>query len=291
MTFVSCSIPEQFVNPLFEVFDGGDFALSSYRDIEEPLTEMRVYLADPARAGDAERCLRDAMRVVGVDAPVAVGELADEDWRFSYRRHFKTEPIGRRLVIVPEWELADWKGDGSTPPRETVVMDPGLAFGTGRHETTKACLQYIDELAGEMTRGDASFLDMGCGSGILGIAAAKLGFSPVLGFDVDREAVAVATENAERNGAQASFFHFALGRGQTPPGGAVRYDVVAANILGPLLVRFADEVSSAVGSRLIVSGILSELYPDVLAAYEVRGLREVSRRTLGEWTTGLLARG
>ena len=66
---------------------------------------------------------------------------------------------------------------------------------------------------------------------------------------------------------------------------------VAANILGPLLVRFADEVSSAVGSRLIVSGILSELYPDVLAAYEARGLREVSRRTLGEWTTGLLARG
>ncbi|MBQ3289336.1 MAG: 50S ribosomal protein L11 methyltransferase [Kiritimatiellae bacterium] len=288
MTFVSCSIPEQFVNPLFEVFDGGDFALSSYRDIEEPLTQMRVYLADPAQAGDAERCLRDAMRVVGVDAPVTVGELADEDWRFSYRRHFKTEPIGRRLVIVPEWELADWKGDGS---RETVVMDPGLAFGTGRHETTKACLQYIDELSGEMTRGGASFLDMGCGSGILGIAAAKLGFSPVLGFDVDREAVSVATENAARNAARASFFHFALGRGQTPPGGAVRYDVVAANILGPLLVRFADEVSSAVGSRLIVSGILSELYPDVLAAYEARGLREVSRRTLGEWTTGLLARG
>ena len=155
MTFVSCSIPEQFVNPLFEVFDGGDFALSSYRDIEEPLTQMRVYLADPARTGDAERCLRDAMRVVGVDAPVTVGELADEDWRYSYRRHFKTELIGRRLVVVPEWEAADWKGDGSVPPRETIVMDPGLAFGTGRHETTRACLQYIDALSGEL--GGASF--------------------------------------------------------------------------------------------------------------------------------------
>ncbi|MBR2839591.1 MAG: 50S ribosomal protein L11 methyltransferase [Kiritimatiellae bacterium] len=289
MTFVSCSIPEQFVNPLFEVFDGGDFALSSYRDVEEPLTQMRIYLADPSGAGEATRRLRDAMGAVGVDAPVSLGELPDEDWRFSYRRHFKTEAIGRRLVVVPEWELSDWKGDGSSPPRETIVMDPGLAFGTGRHETTKACLEFIDELSGEL-RG-ASFLDMGCGSGILSIAAAKLGFSPVRGFDVDREAVAVAAENAARNGADATFDHFALGRGQTPPGGAVRYDVVAANILGPLLIRFADEVSAAVGGRLIASGILSELYPDVAAAYAARGLREVSRRTLGEWTTGLFARG
>ena len=289
MTFVSCSIPEQFVNPLFEVFDGGDFALSSYRDIEASLTEMRIYLSVPSGAGEATRRLREAMRTVGVDAPVSVGELPDEDWRFSYRRHFKTETIGRRLVVIPEWEVSDWKGDGSTPPRETIVMDPGLAFGTGRHETTKACLEFIDELASEL-RG-ASFLDMGCGSGILSIAAAKLGFCPVRGFDVDREAVTVAAENVARNSVSVAFDHFALGRGQTPPGGTVRHDVVAANILGPLLIRFAGEVSASVGSRLIASGILSELYPDVVAAYAARGLSEVSHRTLGEWTTGLFVRG
>lgn len=288
MTFVSCSIPEQFVNPLFEVFDGGDFALSSYRDVEAPLTEMRIFLADPSGAGEATRRLGDAMRTVGVDAPVSVGELPDEDWRFSYRRHFKTETVGRRLVVIPEWELPEWKGDGSVPPRETIVMDPGLAFGTGRHETTKACLEFIDELAGGMC--GASFLDMGCGSGILSIAAAKLGFRPVRGFDVDREAVAVASENAARNGVSVVFDRFALGRGQTPPGGEVRYDVVAANILGPLLVRFADEVSAAVGGRLIASGILCEVYPDVVAAYAARGMREISHKTLGEWTTGLFAR-
>ena len=289
MTFVSCSIPEQFVNPLFEVFDGGDFALSSYRDVEEPLTRMRIYLADPEGAGEAVRRLREAMALVGVDAPVSTGELADEDWRFSYRRHFKTETVGRRLVVIPEWELPNWRGDGSEPPRETIVMDPGLAFGTGRHETTKACLEYIDELSAEMRAG-SSFLDMGCGSGILSIAAAKLGFSPVRGFDVDREAVAVASENASRNGVDAGFFHFALGRGEALPGEPVSYDVVAANILGPLLIRFADEVSAAAGGRLIVSGILSELYTDVLSAYETRGFREISRRELGEWTTGLLVR-
>ena len=289
MTFVSCSIPEQFVNPLFEVFDGGDFVLSSYRDVEEPLARMRIYLEDPSGAAEATRLLKEAMAVVGVDAPVETGEIPDEDWKLSYRRHFKTDPIGRRLVVLPEWEAADWKGDDSVPPRETIVMDPGLAFGTGRHETTRACLQYIDALSGELG-GGASFLDMGCGSGILSIAAAKLGFSPVRGFDVDPEAVAVATENAAKNGVKADFDHFALGRGRALPGGLARYDVVAANILGPLLVRFADEIAPCVGDRLIVSGILNELYPEVLAAYEARGFRELDRTTLGEWTTGLLAK-
>ena len=114
MTCVSCSIPEQFVNPLFEVFDGGDFALSSYRDVEAPLAQMRIYMADPSGVGEATRRLRDAMDVVGVSSPVDVGEIPDEDWRFSYRRHFKTETVGRRLVVVPEWEFADWRGDGSS---------------------------------------------------------------------------------------------------------------------------------------------------------------------------------
>ena len=286
MTFVSCSIPEQFVNPLFEVFDGGDFVLSSYRDVEEPLARMRIYLEDPSGAAEATRLLKEAMAVVGVDAPVETGEIPDEDWKLSYRRHFKTDPIGRRLVVVPEWEAADWKGDGSVPPRETIVMDPGLAFGTGRHETTRACLQYIDALSGEL--GGASFLDMGCGSGILSIAASKLGFSPVRGFDVDPEAVAVANDNAALNGVATTFDHFALGRGKPIPGELAKYDVVAANILGPLLVRFADEIAPTAGKYLIVSGILTELYPEVLAAYEARGFREESRTTLGEWTTGLL---
>ena len=110
------------------------------------------------------------------------------------------------------------------------------------------------------------------------------------GFDVDPEAVAVATENAAKNGVKSDFDHFALGRGRALPGGLARYDVVAANILGPLLVRFADEIAPCVGGRLIVSGILNELYPEVLAAYEARGFRELDRTTLGEWTTGLLSK-
>ena len=250
MTKVYCSVPERCVNPLFEVFDGGDFVLTSYRDVESPLAEE---------------------------------EVAEEDWRFSYRRHFKTELVSPHILVQPEWERL-----------AVIKFDPGLAFGTGRHETTKACLQYIDELAPATNHESrttnheprTSFLDMGCGSGILSIAAAKLGYAPVRGFDVDPDAVAASRENAAKNGVEAEFFRHALGgRGQGPLESA---DLVVANILGPLLIRFADEIVPCAKRHLVVSGILNELYPEVLAAYEARSFREVSHKTIGEWTTGLL---
>ena len=283
MTFVSCSIPEQFVNPLFEVFDGGDFILSSYRDIEEDFTRMRIYFEDPTRTADAKGCLKAAMDVVGVDAPIEVGNIPDEDWKLAYRRHFKIEEIGRRLVTVPAWERTPESA------RIPIVLDPGMAFGTGKHETTHACLEYIDELCPV-----DSFIDMGCGSGILSIAAKKLGCKTVKGFDVDQEAGDASIENAVKNGVSVEYVKFALGRTrsntQTLKHPNTSYDLVAANILGPLLIRFADEIVPYVGKNLIISGILMDLYPEVLAAYEARGLKEVSRKTLGEWTTGLLTR-
>ena len=303
MTFVSCSIPEQFVNPLFEVFDGGDFILSSYRDIEEDFTRMRIYFEDPARTEEAKGCLKSAMDIVGVDAPIEIGDIPDEDWKLAYRRHFKVEEIGKRLLIVPEWELdavrASVEHSEQSNNRTIVHLDPGMAFGTGKHETTHACLEYIDELAEAMRTSDGrretrSFLDMGCGSGILSIAAAKLGFAPVKGFDVDQEAVDASIENAAKNGVSVDYVKFALGRAnsntETLKHPNTSYDLVAANILGPLLIRFADEIVPYVGKNLIISGILTDLYPEVLAAYEARGLKEVSRKTLGEWTTGLLTR-
>lgn len=282
MTYISCSVPERFVNPLFEVFDGGDFVLSSYRDIEEPLTRMQIFLPEPAAESDARAALQSALDVVGAEAEIDCGEIPDEDWKLSYRRHFTVENIGRRLVTVPAWEKVP--EDGGRIP---IVLDPGLAFGTGKHETTKACLEYIDELA-PSGGAPVSLLDMGCGSGILSIAAAKLGCRPVRGFDVDGEAVDASKANAAANGVSVEFFRYGLGaRDRRDIGGA---DIVVANILGPLLIRFADEIAPCAVRDLVVSGILSELYPEVLAAYEARGFDEVSRRVLGEWTTGHLRR-
>ena len=290
MTKVSCSIPERFVNPLFEVFDGGDFILSSYRDIEKPLTEMRIYFEDAKDTEAAKKALGDALEIVGVAADLAVEDVPEDDWKFAYRRHFKTELVSPRIFTVPEWEAEEFFASGRAEAGQVaIVSDPGMAFGTGKHETTKACLQYIDELLSPTpTAFSNSFLDMGTGSGILSIAAAKLGCAKVTAFDVDEEAVEAAKENAAKNRVDVEVFRYGLGakvRRELPV-----CDLVVANILGPLLIRFADEIAPTVGRNLVISGILDELYPEVLAAYVAHGFREVSHKTIGEWTTGLLVR-
>ncbi len=312
MTKVHCSVDERYVNPLFEVFDGGDFILSSYHDIEESTTQVQLFFPDASLADDAVRRLKEALEVVGVDAPVEVGEIPDEDWKLAYRRHFKTEHVSPRIFTHPPWEPMP-----ETPNGEIVLtLDPGMAFGTGKHETTKACLRYIDEIAAAGGASGKSFLDMGCGSGILSIAAAKLGFAPVAGFDIDEEAVEASKENAAINGVTVDYRAFALGKGAVTLDESIEAakglypdlalqgkapasetkspfepaDVVVANILGPLLIAFADEISSYAKDTLVVSGILNELYGEVRAAFEQRGFREVSSQAIGEWTTGRLER-
>ena len=281
MTVVSCSVDERYVNPLFEVFDGGDFVLTSYRDVEETSATMQIFLPDPADAPRAAEALAAAGRIVGLELAPETGTIPDEDWKLSYRKHFKTEVISPRLVVRPPWEAVT-----PAPGQKVLTLDPGIAFGTGQHPTTRACLDAIDALAVEGT--DRSFLDVGCGSGILSIAAALEGFRDVHGFDNDPDAVRNANENAEANGLGALFSDGDL----SVPGTATPADVVAANVLAPVLVRFAREVGALVnpGGRLILSGILDEQYDEVRAAYAARGFTELSNRLIGEWRTGLFAK-
>ena len=281
MTVVSCSVDERYVNPLFEVFDGGDFVLTSYRDVEETSATMQIFVPDPAEAPLAAAALVAAGRIVGLELAPETGTIPDEDWKLSYRKHFKTEVISPRLVVRPPWEAVT-----PAPGQKVLTLDPGIAFGTGQHPTTRACLDAIDALAVEGT--DRSFLDVGCGSGILSIAAALEGFRDVHGFDNDPDAVRNANENAEANGLGALFSDGDL----SVPGTAAPADVVAANVLAPVLVRFAREVGALVnpGGRLILSGILDEQYDEVRAAYAALGFTELSNRLIGEWRTGLFAK-
>jgi ribosomal protein L11 methyltransferase len=281
MTVVSCSIDERYVNPLFEVFDGGDFVLTSYRDVEETSATMQIFLPDPSDAPRAAEALVAAGRIVGLDLAPVTGTIPDEDWKLSYRKHFKVEVISPRLVVRPPWEAVT-----PAPGQKVLTLDPGIAFGTGQHPTTRACLDAIDALAAE--NADRTFLDVGCGSGILSIAAALEGFRDVRGFDNDPDAVRNANENAEANGLGALFSDGDL----SVPGTAAPADVVAANVLAPVLVRFAREVGALVnpGGRLILSGILDEQYDEVRAAYAALGFTELSNRLIGEWRTGLFAK-
>jgi ribosomal protein L11 methyltransferase len=287
MTCVYCSLAEQYVNPLFEVFDGGDFVLSSYRDVEESSTTMQIFFPEPERDGGAVRsaaidALRSAMDIVGVSADIKVRTFPDEDWTLSYRLHFKTTEISPRLVVVPTWENHE-----PAPKQAMLKMDPGMAFGTGNHATTRACLEYIAE-----SEPQPSFLDVGCGSGILAVAAKLLGFGDVRGFDLDADAVEVAKETASLNGVDVPFFRGDLSGHMEGNPEIAPADFVAANVLGPILIRFAERIASLVnpGGELILSGILDELYPEVKAKYETLGFSEKTSKIVGEWRTGLFVR-
>jgi ribosomal protein L11 methyltransferase len=179
-------------------------------------------------------------------------KLEEQDWVRLTQSQFEPIRVSGRLWIVPSWHTAP------DPEAIVLVLDPGLAFGTGSHPTTRLCLEWLERA---VTPG-CSMLDYGCGSGILGIAAARLGAAEVLGVDIDPQAVAAARDNARRNGVSARFDDAALRiRGQ--------FDLVAANILSNPLKALAPAVCAHVrpGGRLALSGILAAQAEELIAAY------------------------
>lgn len=212
-------------------------------------------------------------------------EMAEAEWRDSYKAHFHAWQFGR-LHWVPVWQR-----DSYRVPEGGVALwlDPGLAFGTGNHETTRLCVERLVAIA-DRRGANGRVVDAGCGSGILALSAAKLGFTHVLGFDNDAEAVRVSRENAVLNGLESQV-HFAVGDltmlADTPA------DVLMANILADVLIRFAPELAAAVqpGGVLVLSGILASECAQVARRFEeiAPGWSQQSR-TLGEWSDLMLLR-
>lgn len=209
----------------------------------------------------------------------AVRELGEREWRESYKAHFKPSRFGR-LHWVPVWERPSY----SLPPGEVALwLDPGLAFGTGNHETTRLCCERLVALAGRGV--NRSVIDAGCGSGILALSAALLGFHPVYAFDVDPEAVRVSRDNAELNGL-AGRVEFAPADLAAGLAGRTA-EVVLANIQADVLAAHAAELARAVapGGTLVLSGILSVEAEAVRAAFtRVRPAWRTASRSLGEWS-------
>ncbi|MBK6600338.1 MAG: 50S ribosomal protein L11 methyltransferase [Betaproteobacteria bacterium] len=209
-----------------------------------------------AGGADVTAALAAAAAAVGRPSPpCAVREVAEQDWVRLTQAQFVPLRIADRLWIVPSWcEPVD-------PAALNLVVDPGLAFGTGSHPTTRLCLQW---LAGELVAGE-SVLDYGCGSGILAVAAARLGAGTVVGVDVDPQAIAASEANAAGNRASA---RFVLPEALAASGlGA--FDVVVANILTNPLRLLAPALARRVrpGGRIVLSGILAPQADDVIAAY------------------------
>ncbi|MBN2306295.1 MAG: 50S ribosomal protein L11 methyltransferase [Anaerolineae bacterium] len=243
---------------------------------------VRAYFPDDDRAAAAQQQLREALyfmsRLYPIPEPV-FNVVQEEDWAEAWKKHYHPVRLGRRLYIRPAWaEVDDQRADDIM-----LVLDPGMAFGTGTHPTTQLCLLSIEDLFADWSAGEV--LDLGCGSGILGIAALKLGAGAVLGLDIDPLAVTNTQENAARNGV-ADRITVQQGSLELLRESGRQFDLLLVNILAKVIIQLvggglADTLRA--GGKAIFSGIIEDQADEVEAALRTAGLTPVRRRIQGDW--------
>ncbi len=256
---------------------------SSWQSVDSERIVYEAYFEDAEDAARAANALTmQLMDLTGgmEEWTITQDVLPASDWANAWKAFFHVERVSVRIVTKPTWESYH------PQPGDCVIeLDPGMSFGTGQHETTRGCLRFIDELTATGTPAQQRFLDLGCGSGILSIAAAKLGCSPVMAMDIDEDAVAIAIANIAANGcaqtvcaASGDVAHLTVPH---------RYDIVAANILAPVLIEHAAAIAATVtdGGHLLLAGILTSQYAAVRATYQAIGLHESELAIEGEWTS------
>ncbi|MGZ6339288.1 MAG: 50S ribosomal protein L11 methyltransferase [Candidatus Limnocylindrales bacterium] len=267
------------VEPGFGLVEEG---LSAEVDRSKPAT-VRAYL--PARdTVAAERLVRQAELALGHLQAFGLRPIGDlhtrlvheKDWATAWKAHFPVLRIGRRLIVRPTWRRHRPAGE-----EVAIALDPGMAFGTGLHPTTRLCLAGLEHWADEGRLAGRRVLDVGCGSGILAIAAGSLGAGALLGLDTDPIALEATRENACRNGLARRL----VARQGTLPSGEAPFELVLANLIASLLVQLAGPLRAELspGGRLLASGIFRDREADVRAAFEATGLTMVGRLEEGDW--------
>lgn len=224
---------------------------------------------------------------------IKTSKVRREDWAESWKRHFKPIEIGGALLIKPSWI--------KRPPRKNqavVILDPGLSFGTGQHATTSFCLHQIvaavcgvgaaRQKSSHRLAATKSFLDIGTGSGILAIAAAKLGYKPVRAFDFDPEAVRIARANARVNRVAGKLKITRNDAAKLPLRAARQYDLVCANLISNLLITERRRIVAQLNrsGTLVLAGILKSEFAQVQTAFEDLGLKLAAAKNEKEWRSG-----
>jgi ribosomal protein L11 methyltransferase len=271
---------------------------ASFTDVERGTVKVSVFVSGPRSPDRAlkRRISKALQSITGCGLNVGPGRVSfrsvrRQDWAESWKRHFKPMEFGRALLVKPSWSRRKPKRD-----QAVVVLDPGLSFGTGQHPTTAFCLEQLVRFRPKVSVSDApdSFLDIGTGSGILAIAAAKLGFDRVRAFDFDVEVVRIARANARGNGVSDDVRFF---RGDILKLDRMRthedYFFVCANLTADLLLLAREGILARIATNgiLVLAGILRQEFSVVHHAYEAAGLRLLKAQTVGEWKSGAFARG
>ena len=253
-----------------------------YNDEEDegtPFGPVRVfgYLPFEENIDQKRRQLEEAfwhLNMIQALPPVTFKPIVEEDWMAAWKQHYQPIPIGKRLLVLPAWL------ENPFPDRIPIKIDPSMAFGTGTHPSTQLCLDLIETY---LTPGQP-VVDVGCGSGILSIAALKLGASAALAVDIDSQAVRSTRENAERNDINDELVT-EVGSVEVAARSA-KAPLVLANILAPVIIRLLDaglgDLASA-GGVLVLAGILDHQANDVVAAAAAHGLVELERRQILDW--------
>ena len=218
----------------------------------------------------------------GIDAPCTTARLRENDWATSWQKYYKPLSVGGRLYIVPEWE----RGEPVPEGRTALYLNPGLTFGTGNHASTRLCLEWTEQ----SVKAGGSVLDLGCGSGILSIAALLLGAATAVGVDIDPKAVDVAYENAALNGLGRDRCTFLAGdiltdRSLKETLARDRWDLVLANIVADVIIPLSAHVEEllAPGGVFLCSGIIDTRCEEVRAALERNGLTVFGRKDRDGW--------
>ena len=262
---------QQFLEQNHQYWDYVDDALEAqFRGV----SRIKFYLADD----DGGRAQLAAIRA-GIGRELTTATVRDSDWENNWRKYYQPIEVGERLVVVPEW--LDVPADGRLPLR----LDPGLIFGTGSHATTRMCLAALEHCAAA----GRTVLDLGCGSGILGIGALLLGCAHVTGCDIDPKAPEVAAANAALNGFYEDKFTVCAGDILADAGLRRRlgtgYDIVLANIVADVIIPLAALVPAflAPGGTFVCSGIIDGREDEVAAALARAGFTVTAHDTLEEW--------
>lgn len=231
-------------------------------DKDRTRVAVHLYLAPDEEAAPVVSLLHDRLTAAGLHYRLSASGVRQEDWENGWKAHYHALEIGRRLAVVPSWEEYE-----NASGRAVLRLDPGMAFGTGTHETTALCLGVLDE----WVQGGERMLDVGTGSGILAIAALRLGAAEADGVDIDPMCVRTAGENAARNGVDGRFKVLV---GDLAAKATGRYQIITANIVANAILKMAPAIPPllAEGGRFVASGVIDTRRDEVAAGLAAAGL-------------------
>ena len=252
----------------------GDLIDETILNADKTIASVLVYLSKDSGVVDTLNFLKTRFAELSIDAEITVSGVNEEDWANSWKDYYKPIKIGDKIVIVPAWEKYEEK-EGEI----IVRMDPGMAFGTGTHETTRLVIKLLEKYIKQGMR----VADVGCGSGILAICASKLGAKECKAYDIDPVAVKVANENIKDSGqsnitCEVSDLLYQVDK-------SYPYDVICANIVADIIIRMIPDVGVLMNEKSVIlaSGIIVERSQDVISAFEEHGFKIVERIDENGW--------